>query len=70
MQTVANRRREWCLMLRLLDGLSAGADMAALASVLQDELDELRPGQDLPSLREEAEALVNGGYRAVACLLD
>jgi len=70
MQTVANRRREWCLMLRLLDGMSAGADMATLASVLQDELDELRPGQDLSSLREEAEALVNGGYRALSCLAD
>lgn len=64
MRTVAGLAGRWCLMLRLLDARNAGACEEEIARVLHAELEAL--GADASSLGEEAECLLNGGYRELA----
>lgn len=66
MRTVDNRRERWALCLRLLDGQRAGATEAELEA----QLCASRSAGDmgLAALRRQADALVQGAYRALADL--
>ena len=55
-------------MLRLLDDLQAGKDLQAVYSVLREQVGGLDGDSSAAALLEEAETLVNGGYREIACL--
>lgn len=63
-RTVAGLAGRWRLMLRLLDARDAGAREAEVAGVLRSALASL--GTDAASLLEEADRLLNGGYRELA----
>ena len=65
LRTVGNCRAEWALMLRLLDGIESGAGPDEVAAVLGAQQPELAAGAALRDILARAQALVQGGYRAL-----
>jgi hypothetical protein len=54
---------EWCLMLRILDGLASGRQLSEVDARLAGAAAALGSGQSVASLCERAQDLVAGGYR-------
>ena len=64
MRLLSNNKDRWCGMLRLLDGLEAGDGLDSVCRVLADQPGGLPDGdKSAVMLLNEAEKLVNGGYR-------
>ncbi len=63
LRVVSTQRHRWCFMLRLLDGLQAGEDLAVVYRVLRQQVEGLDADTSASEWRREAEDLVNGGYR-------
>ena len=70
MQTVAGRRGDWTLMLRILDGVASGADLIEIARVLGAGLQKPLQEADITALHERAQALMQGGYRRLLQIPD
>jgi len=63
MRLVSSQKDRWCVMLRLLDGLQAGEDLQAVYPVVRGWPDGLDSDNSAATVLNEAEKLVNGGYR-------
>jgi hypothetical protein len=63
MRLVSSQKDRWCVMLRLLDGLQAGEDLQAVYPVVRGRPDGLDSDSSAATVLNEAEKLVNGGYR-------
>jgi hypothetical protein len=70
MHTVARWKRDWALMLQVLDGLHAGEPLPRIYAVLKQQADSPGSQQRLQALSAEAERLVRGGYRQMLRIPD
>ena len=63
LRLVSNQKDRWCVMLRLLDGMQEGVALEVVYAVLNEQGAIVESDGSAVILRNEAEELVNGGYR-------